>query len=137
MLLTLVMARLSFALIFLTLSLSTFAVFIPRNKGAELVYLDTDHHSLTSRQESYCTNTAATRQCWGRGYSVATNYDAVWPNTGRVVKDNLEIQNLTLAPDGLPRTVYGINGQFPGPTIRASWGDTLQITVKNFGPLAM
>lgn len=24
-----------------------------------------------------------------------------------------------------------VNGQYPGPTIRASWGDTLDITVKN------
>lgn len=54
-----------------------------------------------------------------------------WPRTGRIVHYNLELQNPTLAPDGYPRIVYGINGQFPGPTIRARWGDTLEITVKN------
>lgn len=78
-----------------------------------------------------CFNGPTTRQCWGGGYSINTNIETTWPNTGRIVSYTLEVQNLTLAPDGHPRVVYGINGQFPGPTIRARWGDTLQITVKN------
>ncbi|PGH04349.1 hypothetical protein AJ79_07130 [Helicocarpus griseus UAMH5409] len=36
-----------------------------------------------------------------------------------------------MAPDGHERLVLAVNGQFPGPTIYADWGDTLRIHVKN------
>ncbi|KAK2758386.1 hypothetical protein FQN54_004236 [Arachnomyces sp. PD_36] len=36
-----------------------------------------------------------------------------------------------MAPDGFSRLVMAVNGQFPGPTIRAGWGDTLRIHVTN------
>ncbi|KAL9011159.1 MAG: hypothetical protein Q9173_003972 [Seirophora scorigena] len=36
-----------------------------------------------------------------------------------------------IAPDGVNRSVMLINGQFPGPTIEANWGDTFSITVRN------
>lgn len=120
---------LPFLCTFLTLALA-----LPK---AELILVD---NRLQPRQASpsstrpadpVCTNGPSTRQCWNNGYSVNTNYDAVWPNTGRVVTYTLDVQNRTLAPDGFSRTVYAINGQYPGPTIRANWGDTLQITVKN------
>ena len=38
---------------------------------------------------------------------------------------------MTLAPDGFSREMLVFNGQYPGPTIEADWGDTLSITVKN------
>lgn len=44
------------------------------------------------------------------------------------------ITNTTMPnPDGSPgtREVQLINGQYPGPLIRAKWGDTLIINVKN------
>lgn len=85
----------------------------------------------TTKPDSQCTNSPFTRQCWGNGFSIATNYDSTWPVTNKVVSYHLEVKNTTLAPDGVPRVVYAINGQFPGPTIRASWGDILEITVKN------
>ncbi|KEF57808.1 uncharacterized protein A1O9_05728 [Exophiala aquamarina CBS 119918] len=85
----------------------------------------------TLKPDSKCTHSAFTRQCWGSGFSIATNYDSTWPVTNKVVSYHLEVTNSTLAPDGVPRVVYAINGQFPGPTIRASWGDVLEITVKN------
>jgi Multicopper oxidase len=104
---------------------------------AELVQVDNDivprqaASTSTAPPDAQCTNGPTSRQCWGNGYSIATNYDAVWPNTGKVVKYTLEVTNTTMALDGFPRLVMAINGQYPGPTIRASWGDTLQITVKN------
>ncbi|KAJ9608273.1 laccase, multicopper oxidase, benzenediol:oxygen oxidorectuctase [Cladophialophora chaetospira] len=85
----------------------------------------------TAPADSQCTNGPATRSCWGNGYSIATNYDAVWPTTGKTVEYTIEIQNRTLAPDGFSRRVYAINGLYPGPTITANWGDKLKITVKN------
>lgn len=36
-----------------------------------------------------------------------------------------------LAPDGFSREMMVINGQYPGPTIEANWGDILEITVTN------
>jgi FtsP/CotA-like multicopper oxidase with cupredoxin domain len=38
---------------------------------------------------------------------------------------------MKLAPDGISRPMMVFNGQYPGPTIVADWGDTIQITVKN------
>ena len=35
------------------------------------------------------------------------------------------------APDGVNKSVIMINGQIPGPTIEANWGDTVQVTVTN------
>jgi hypothetical protein len=32
-----------------------------------------------------CTNGPFTRQCWGNGFSIATDYDAKWPVTGKTV----------------------------------------------------
>lgn len=78
-----------------------------------------------------CVNNATNRQCWGNGFNIDTNMETTWPNTRQVKRYTLEIQNTTLRPDGTPRVVYAVNGQFPGPTIRCNWGDTLQITVRN------
>ena len=35
------------------------------------------------------------------------------------------------SPDGVPRLMYTINGQFPGPTIQATVGDTVVVHVRN------
>ncbi|KAL1302280.1 hypothetical protein AAFC00_002698 [Neodothiora populina] len=39
-----------------------------------------------------------------------------------------------MAPDGTKRMVFAINGQYPGPTITADWGDMVSVTVKNSLP---
>ncbi|KAM3081222.1 laccase, multicopper oxidase, benzenediol:oxygen oxidorectuctase [Clarireedia jacksonii] len=78
-----------------------------------------------------CTNSPFTRSCWGNGFSIATDFDTKHPNTGVTRKYNLEITNTTLAPDGFSRLVMAINGQYPGPTLYADWGDMIQVTVKN------
>lgn len=36
-----------------------------------------------------------------------------------------------IAPDGYQRNVLLVNGGFPGPTIEANWGDTIQVTLHN------
>lgn len=41
------------------------------------------------------------------------------------------VERALLAPDGVQRDVIVINGQFPGPTIEANWGDDIQVTVVN------
>lgn len=81
--------------------------------------------------DSSCSNTASTRQCWGDGYSIATDFDTKWPTTGNTVSYTLTITNTTLSPDGFSRLVLAVNGQYPGPPIYANWGDTLVVTVIN------
>ncbi|KAG4417484.1 hypothetical protein IFR04_009367 [Cadophora malorum] len=36
--------------------------------------------------DSSCTNGPFTRQCWGNGFSIATDYDKSWPVTGKIVQ---------------------------------------------------
>ena len=36
-----------------------------------------------------------------------------------------------MAPDGVEREVLVVNDAFPGPTIEANWGDTIEVTVTN------
>ncbi|KAH7093948.1 laccase [Auriculariales sp. MPI-PUGE-AT-0066] len=71
------------------------------------------------------------RLCWDGTYNIDTNYYQTGPRTGRVVEYTFDVQNITLAPDGRSRQVLAINGQIPGPTIVANWGDTIRVTVKN------
>jgi len=35
------------------------------------------------------------------------------------------------APNGIPKRILGVNGQFPGPTIRGTKGDLLRVRVNN------
>lgn len=126
------MHRHSFILLFLSLVQFIYASPVPGN--AVLLRIPNDPRlrpTRPRRPDNFCFNNPSNRSCWGGGYSIDTNIEASWPDTGRVVSYTLEVQNKTLAPDGFPRPVYAINGQFPGPTVRARWGDTLRITVKN------
>jgi multicopper oxidase len=43
----------------------------------------------------------------------------------------LRASRFSLAPDGHERQVWGYNGQLPGPTLRAKFGETLRIKVVN------
>ncbi|KAH7107284.1 laccase [Auriculariales sp. MPI-PUGE-AT-0066] len=77
-----------------------------------------------------CTNDDS-KLCWDGTYDVDTDYYTSGPRTGRVVEYTLELQNVTLAPDGRSRQVLAYNGQIPAPTITANWGDTIRVTLKN------
>lgn len=82
--------------------------------------------------DSACTNGPLTRSCWSSGFSIATDFDQKHPTTGKTVSYNLEITNTTCNPDGNgDQQCLLVNNQLPGPVIRASWGDTLSITVTN------
>jgi len=79
-----------------------------------------------------CSNTPLTRQCWGDGYSIATDFDTKWPNTGVTRRYNFQITNTTCNPDGnATRYCLLVNEQLPGPTIFADWGDNIEVTVTN------
>ena len=44
---------------------------------------------------------------------------------------NFVITRQTIAPDGVERSVMLVNGEFPGPTLEANWGDEFSVTVTN------
>lgn len=68
---------------------------------------------------------------WGGRTAAGTNPYTSAPNTGVVRSYNFVISRGYLAPDGVQTEMLLINGQFPGPTIEANWGDTVQVTVTN------
>ncbi|KAF9364456.1 hypothetical protein BGX34_001436 [Mortierella sp. NVP85] len=47
------------------------------------------------------------------------------------VRYTFNIENRTIAPDGVERPMLIVNGQFPGPAITARVGDDIAITVSN------
>ncbi|KAJ4288428.1 laccase, multicopper oxidase, benzenediol:oxygen oxidorectuctase [Kalmusia sp. IMI 367209] len=57
--------------------------------------------------------------------------DEEWPDTGNTVKYTFKLSNMTMAPDGVSRHMQVVNGQYPGPTIEANWGDNIEVTVVN------
>lgn len=70
------------------------------------------------------------RATWG-DYDLDTNFYDVIPDTGVTREYWFDIVNTTAAPDGIERQVLLVNGQFPGPTIEADWGDTIKVHVAN------
>jgi hypothetical protein len=85
----------------------------------------------TTPAEPVCTNGPTTRDCWDETFSLDTDFDSNFPTTGVTVHYDWTITNMTMAPDGVSRAVFAINGQYPGPAIEANWGDYISITVKN------
>lgn len=86
----------------------------------------------TRTADSTCKNTALTRHCWSNGFSISADFDNKWPNTGKTRYYDFTFTNGTGNPDGGgERPLFLINGKFPGPTIYADWGDTVQVTVHN------
>jgi len=89
---------------------------------------------IVKRQDGACTNGPRTRSCWSNGYSIATDFDAKAPPDGTTVTYNFDITNVTRPnPDGsgTEKQMMLINNQYPGPLVRAKWGDTIIINVKN------
>lgn len=79
-----------------------------------------------------CLNSPTSRACWANGFDLYTDSDTIWPNTGYTMTYEWEITNSTCSPDGgVERTCFRINGQYPGPVLHASWGDTVVVNVKN------
>lgn len=66
-----------------------------------------------------CKNGPNSRRCWKGDLTIETDSEERWPNTGKTVHYALNITNQTLAPDGTPRSMLVINGQYPGPMIIA------------------
>ncbi|ORY04117.1 Cupredoxin [Clohesyomyces aquaticus] len=65
------------------------------------------------------------------GADIYTNNYEFTPKTCRTVYYTFQITEGTISPDGVPRKALLVNGQMPGPTIEANWGDTVVVTVTN------
>ena len=63
---------------------------------------------------------------WGRSSPQGNT-----PHTGMIRRYDWTIRRGYKSPDGYNRSVILINDQYPGPTIEANWGDTIQVTVRN------
>lgn len=48
-----------------------------------------------------------------------------------VVEYHFKVAYMSAAPDCYSKTIIGINGGYPGPTIRATQGDTVKVTFEN------
>lgn len=65
------------------------------------------------------------------GYTINDDWMKVTPITCRTREYTLKVTNTTIAPDGIERLALLVNGQMPGPTIEASWGDTIVVHLEN------
>ncbi|KAJ5769689.1 hypothetical protein N7520_004248 [Penicillium odoratum] len=79
-----------------------------------------------------CVNAPDSRNCWRDGFDINTDYtDPANVPSGKLVEYDLTVAQQIITPDGYERLGTVFNGQYPGPTIEADWGDTLRITVRN------
>ncbi|PVH73445.1 multicopper oxidase [Cadophora sp. DSE1049] len=67
---------------------------------------------------------------WGSRTAGNTNPDFP-PTTGVTRVYDFTVSRGVIKPDGVSKNVILINGQFPGPTIEANWGDQIMVTVHN------
>ncbi|PKS09340.1 hypothetical protein jhhlp_003954 [Lomentospora prolificans] len=79
-------------------------------------------------------NTPSNRACWSDGFNINTDYEASIPDTGVTRHYDFTVSQFEnwIGGDGIEKKVAMlINGQFPGPTVRADWGDWVEIKVTN------
>jgi FtsP/CotA-like multicopper oxidase with cupredoxin domain len=127
MMFSLLSTMLSSCILLWGLLLSTAAALVAPQPPSEEV------HGLERRQTC---NTATNRQCWttSPAFNINTDYYTSWPNTGvtRSYTFTLTEHNTWTGGDGRTKIkAMLVNGQFPGPTINANWGDRINITIIN------
>ncbi|KAH7100123.1 laccase [Auriculariales sp. MPI-PUGE-AT-0066] len=110
--------------------LATFILAVGPAAASIIPYTPTVGRVKRAEPTAGCLNDDS-RLCWDGTYNINTNYYSDGPRTGNVVEYNFEVRNLTLAPDGRERQVLAVNGQIPGPTVVANWGDTVRVTFTN------
>lgn len=90
--------------------------------------------SLSKNLPPFLTNNPISQGFpWGGRSAGNTNpYDQSGrPNTGVTRYYDWTISETTGAPDGVENKLLLVNGQFPGPTVEANWGDWVEIKVYN------
>ncbi|KAI7182512.1 multicopper oxidase [Hortaea werneckii] len=68
---------------------------------------------------------------WGSRSAEHTNQYQDPPNTGVTRHYEFNVSRMDIAPDGVVKNGLVVNGQFPGPTIEANWGDYIEVIVHN------
>ena len=53
------------------------------------------------------------------------------PRSGPTTTFKWDVSYITAAPDGVPRPVIGVNGQFPPPTIKVQKNDVVELQITN------
>ncbi|KAI0477166.1 multicopper oxidase-domain-containing protein [Xylariaceae sp. FL0804] len=87
---------------------------------------------LDVRQASTC-NTPTNRACWSNGFNIHTDYEKSTPS-GSLKTFHWTVDEIDnwMGPDGrVKEKVMLVNNQYPGPTLEANWGDTIQVTITN------
>ncbi|KAJ5658582.1 CAZyme family AA1 [Penicillium longicatenatum] len=98
--------------------------------GAAAFHIPLAERLQPSRSKGCSGNTPKTRSKWC-SYDIHTDYDSVVPYTGVIREYTFNIDEVTVAPDGFSRGAMAVNGQIPGPTIYADWGDEVVVHVTN------
>ncbi|ETS74440.1 hypothetical protein PFICI_14306 [Pestalotiopsis fici W106-1] len=81
-------------------------------------------------------NTPHDRACWRDGFNIETDYESSTP-VGTLRHYDWEVTEVEnwIGPDGVEKNyVQLVNGQYPGPTLFADWGDTISVTITNSLP---
>lgn len=68
---------------------------------------------------------------WGTLTASGTSPYTQSPTTGIIRSYDFTVSRGAISPDGYQREVLLVNGAFPGPTIEANWGDSIQVTLHN------
>ncbi|KAL1902381.1 hypothetical protein Sste5346_001361 [Sporothrix stenoceras] len=79
-------------------------------------------------------NTPSNRACWLPGFDINTDWEVDTPTTGVVRSYTFvitEVDDYVGADGVVKKKAMLINGQFPGPTVNANWGDTISVNVVN------
>ncbi|KAL8323828.1 hypothetical protein RB593_005323 [Gaeumannomyces tritici] len=81
-------------------------------------------------------NTPSNRSCWvlDLSFDIHTDWAVRFPETGVVRQYDFtitEVDNFVGGDGQVKKKAMLINGQFPGPTIEADWGDRIRINVVN------
>ncbi|KAH7398085.1 laccase [Cadophora sp. MPI-SDFR-AT-0126] len=78
-------------------------------------------------------NTPSNRACWSPGFNINTDWEVSTPSgTIRTYTFTITEHDNWVGPDGqIKKKAMLINGAFPGPVIKADWGDTINVNVIN------
>ncbi|KAK3367446.1 multicopper oxidase-domain-containing protein [Lasiosphaeria ovina] len=106
----------------------------PSGPDAEGEYFECKYPDL-GPEWTNCT-TADNRSCWlrhsnGTELNTTTNYETTWP-PGVVRRYYMEVDHKPINADGIINPDGKLfNKTYPGPWIKACWGDEIHVTIKN------
>merc|ERR1711969_69147 len=85
----------------------------------------------SSSPTSFSTSTKSTSTSKPASSTSSSALPYITPPAPKQVAYTWSIGWVEASPDGFPRPMIGINGQFPCPALKANMGDTIKITMTN------